>query len=343
MQIEDTALLDAIFRRTSDAVLVVSQDGRIHQANAAAAGLFSRAEDSFSDVAIGEVFSEPMAARFTGGMRDALANEQPVSAEDELVLANGTKRLLLVLQVPYLEKEAKGERGVVAIARDITDRRRREDALRKYLDAMVKARDEERRQISRELHDEAGQVLTSMLVRLRAMERDARIGDDATLRAKLTDIVRVGETLHGELSRLGRGLHPGVLENLGLEAALSHLAAEARKTGLRVDTDLRAGPRLPLAIELAAYRIVQESTNNVIKHAKAKSVAIMADWSERKQLRLSIADDGIGLARSSTSDSGIGLLGIRERVRHLGGDFSIASNDKGTKIELTIPIGSLAP
>lgn len=213
------------------------------------------------------------------------------------------------------------------------------DELQRYVASVVKARDEERRQIARELHDEAGQALTSMLVRLRALERDERVRDDEGLRARIGDIVRVGEQLHDEISRLARGLHPGVLENLGLAAALSHLAGEARKSGLRVEADIRPGARLPRPIELAAYRITQESTTNVVKHARARVLRIEANWSEGRELRLRVTDDGVGFDPVVAYEAGgMGLVGIRERVRQLGGKLVLATGTEGTHVEVTIPL-----
>jgi signal transduction histidine kinase len=226
--------------------------------------------------------------------------------------------------------EVFAQRASVAV--DLSQRVAR-DALQR----VVTAQEAERQRLARELHDEAGQSLTSMLVRLRALERDVHVRDDASLRARLTDVVQVGEQLHGELSRLARGLHPGVLENLGLEAALRLLAAQARKSGLRVDADLWPGPRLPRPIELAAYRIVQESTTNAVKHARAKTLKIHADWSGAPALRLIVEDDGVGFDPASLAD-GIGLLGIRERVRHLGGLVDLQSApSRGTRIDVIIP------
>lgn len=338
------ALLDAVVDGTTDAIWVVSTSGRIVLCNAAAAKLLGVGVEEVRDQRVADVFPRAMAARLDEGTRRVLASGTPESGEDQLVRATGERRAFLTLQIPYRDSDGFA-RGVVSIARDITDRKRSEDALRKYVDAIVRVRDEERRQIARELHDEAGQALTSMLVRLRALERDVRVRDDESLQARLTDIVQVGEQLHGELGRLARGLHPGVLENLGLEAALSHLAAQARKGGLRVDTELRPGPRLPRPIELAAYRIAQESTTNVVKHARARTLRIRADWSDGSSaLRLVIEDDGIGFDPAALAD-GIGLLGIRERVRQLAGQLvlttapdSETSSTKGTRIEVSIPL-----
>lgn len=336
------ALLDAVVDGTTDAIWVVSTSGRIVLCNAAAAKLLGVGIEGLRDRRVAEVFPPAMAMRLDEGTRRVLASGEPESGEDQLVRPGGERRALLTLQIPYRDRDGS-TRGVVAIARDITDRKRSEDNLRKYVDAIVRVRDEERRQIARELHDEAGQALTSMLVRLRALERDVRVRSEESLQARLTDIVQVGEQLHGELGRLARGLHPGVLENLGLEAALSHLAAQARKGGLRVDVELRPGPRLPRPIELAAYRIVQESTTNVVKHAGARTLRISADWSDGSSaLRLAVEDDGIGFDPSALAD-GIGLLGIRERVRQLAGELLVTAGSRaaagtGTRIEVSIPL-----
>src|SRR5688572_25397795 len=243
---EVQSLLDAVVEGTTDAVWAVERNGALVLCNAAAATLLGRSADDVIGRTLEDVFPPRLAAHLRGVTGEVLAAGVPATSEEELVNEGAPAVTLLALHVPY--RDSNGDvHGVVCVARDISKRRRNEDALRKYIDAIVRGHDDERRKIARELHDEAGQALTSMLVRLRALERDPRLTDDV-LRGRLAEVVHVGEGLHGELSRLARGLHPGVLENLGLEAALANLAAQTRRGGLTVEADVKAGRRLPLPI-----------------------------------------------------------------------------------------------
>ncbi len=331
------SLLGAVVDGTTDGIWVVAPGGVIARVNAAAERLLERDASAMTGARLCDVFPEEVAARLREAMDRVLTSGAPEAGDDEIITTSGAKRVLHTVQVPYRGRDGR-IRGVVAIARDVTRERNAVDELHRYAAGITRARDEERMQIARELHDEAGQALTSLLVRLRALGRAPSLRDDEGVQSRITDIVAVGEALHEELVRLARGLHPAVLENLGLAAALRHVAAEARKSGLKVDLDVREGARPERPVELAAYRIVQESTTNTIRHARAHTLRIEADWSARERLAITVADDGAGFVPASAG-AGLGLVGIRERVRELGGELSLTSRPgAGTRVEVTIPL-----
>ncbi|MBK6693720.1 MAG: PAS domain-containing protein [Myxococcales bacterium] len=335
---EVEALLDVVVEGTTDGVWVITRGERVALANAAGSALLGKQPEEMANRTLDDAFPTSMAATLRERMRAAFASGVPVAGDDDLVLHSGEARVWHTLVVPY--PNGVEPRGAVAIARDITDRRRAEDTLRKYADAVVRVRDQERRQLALELHDEAGQALTSMLVRLRAIERDPRVAAEGGLGQRLADVVTVGEQLHADLRRISRGLHPAVLEDLGLEAGLARVAAEGRQAGLEVEVVVRGGGRPTPAIELAAYRIVQEAMTNVVRHAKATRVKLRADWSD-DVLVCSVEDDGDGFDAARVTP-GMGLLGIRERVRNLGGELMLVSGPAGTSLEVRVPLGPLA-
>lgn len=211
------------------------------------------------------------------------------------------------------------------------------------LEKIMTAQEDERRRISRELHDDIGQSLTSLLVGLRVTEEDM---NQAGMGERLRELRNITGQALQDVQRLARGLRPSVLDDLGLEEAIARFAADfAGMYGIHVDVaqDHGRADRLPPATETALYRIVQEALTNVGKHAGASNVSILL---QRKpdQVQLIVEDDGRGFdARSvlekSLTGHHLGLHGMRERAALLNGFISIESSPKaGTTIFVTIPL-----
>jgi signal transduction histidine kinase len=212
---------------------------------------------------------------------------------------------------------------------------------------LITAQEDERRTIARELHDEVGQVLMAVKVELGLAQRalDAEGGRSPVLENArgLTD-----NALHTvrDLSRL---LHPGVLDDLGLPAAVdSHLREFSRRHGVRAEL-LHEGmdERLPREIETTAYRAVQEALTNVVKHSQATSCRVYLQRLLQTVL-VTIEDDGVGFdaeaLEATTSRAGLGLLGVRERVTRLRGTVRLESRvGKGTRLTLELPVSGTAP
>ena len=192
------------------------------------------------------------------------------------------------------------------------------DALRR----VVEAQELERRRLARELHDQTGQELTSVLLGLKAVE-EAKSDEE---RAEALAAVReqVVETLH-DVRRLAVELRPKALDDFGLVAALEHLRDTfSEQTGMRVDLEAHVGDRLPSDVETALYRIVQEALTNIVKHAQASAVSIVLARSARA-ITAVIEDDGRGFTPGDGGD-GMGLLGMGERLALLGGKLKIESS-----------------
>ena len=205
------------------------------------------------------------------------------------------------------------------------------DALRR----VVEAQELERRRLARELHDQTGQELTSVLLGLKAVE-EAKSGAE---RAEALAAVReqVVETLH-DVRRLAVELRPKALDDFGLVPALERLRDTfAEQTGMRVDLESRIRERLPTDVETALYRIVQEALTNVVKHAQATAVSIVLAPKDRAVTAL-IEDDGRGFTPDGSGD-GLGLLGMGERLALLGGRLKIeSSHGVGTTIVAEVPL-----
>jgi signal transduction histidine kinase len=218
-----------------------------------------------------------------------------------------------------------------AVAVDLSQRVAR-DALRR----IVSAQEGERRRLARELHDETGQALTSILLGLKPLEDS--LGDGASSRAVANVRELVVATLQ-DVRRLAVELRPAALDDFGLVSALERLVETfAEQTGLAVDFESALGSdRLPSDTETALYRIVQESLTNVAKHAQAQRVSISLTR-EGGFVTAVIEDDGTGFDAANTRDDAFGLSGMRERVALLDGGFEVESSPGvGTTIAVEVP------
>jgi signal transduction histidine kinase len=225
--------------------------------------------------------------------------------------------------------EAFGERAAVAI--DLSERVAR-DALRR----VVAGQELERQRLARELHDETGQALTSILLGLKAIEE---AGNGQDVRQSVVELRKLVVGTLQDVRRLAVELRPKALDDFGLVAALQRLAETfAEQTGIRVHVEAALGDsRLPAETETALYRIVQEALTNVIKHAQAGTVSVVLTRKGDRVVAV-IEDDGRGFDPADTSDERLGLLGMRERIALVGGQLAVESRpDKGTTIAVEVP------
>ena len=204
---------------------------------------------------------------------------------------------------------------------------------------LMKAQEEERLHLSRELHDESGQLLTALTVQLGLLERG--LDQPATLRDKIDELKHTATSIQDNLHKLAVNLRPASLDHLGLVTTIQQFIEEFhRQYGIQVDFEAvgMQGRRLPIEVETAIFRIVQESLTNVILHAQAKSVDVLLSQHEH-ELIMVVEDDGVGfLPGSQSQEEHLGLFGMRERIEMLGGTFVIESSPgKGTTIKVEVP------
>ena len=220
-----------------------------------------------------------------------------------------------------------------AAAVDLSERVSR-DAVRR----VVEAQEVERARLARELHDETGQALTSILLGLKALEDRVETDDGGAAFAELRELV-VG-TLQ-DVRRLAVELRPAALDDFGLVPALERLRDTMSEQGdiaVEVKSDLDDQQRLPAETETALYRIVQEALTNVLKHASAARVTVRLKQGDRF-VQLVVQDDGAGFNPQGVRDGGLGLVGMRERVGLLGGRMVVESSEgAGTLLKLEVPI-----
>jgi len=235
--------------------------------------------------------------------------------------------------------------GVIGVVTDISERERAEELRNRLIQQAVTAQEEERRRIARELHDEAGQSLTALLVGLRTIEESRTVAEAAELAQRLRGIA--AQTLD-EVGRLSRGLHPGILDDLGLPTAVTrHLREFAQLHGLAVDVRIEGldGEILPPLVQTTVYRVLQEALTNVARHAGARSVSVRLVRDETT-VELRVQDDGAGFdpaagAEATAGDRGdrhLGLQVMRERAALLGGSVEVESRaGAGTTITAHFP------
>jgi signal transduction histidine kinase len=229
--------------------------------------------------------------------------------------------------------------GLVQIVlTEINEQRCEQEGQRLTAEQLLNVQEEERSQLARELHDEPLQHLTFLTRALDDLSNDARL--PAELIGRLTQSAGVANDATTALRKLIHGLRPPILDDLGLVSALRQLVDEVRqRTVLIIELEIIGEEtRLAPDLELAAYRIAQESLTNVVKHAKAEHAHIQLRFGEN--LILTIVDDGCGLPKNARQRcSGLGMRGMRERVIMAGGTFEMRSGSRhGAVIRATLPV-----
>jgi signal transduction histidine kinase len=235
-----------------------------------------------------------------------------------------------------------GDDEVLVILRNVTDLRRTEVALRHLAERLTRAQEEERRRISRELHDEAGQALTAITMRLQLFEQQLlKMGSvPSEVRQGVFDLRAVVKSTQQRLRTLAHALHPSVLEHLGLTEALhSFLSETSSTTNTNISVSIPDDfPRFALPTETALYRIVQEAVGNSLKHSSSQSLSLSC-LVGKGGVTLMVADDGSGFDPANLeAKHAIGLTSMRERAEMIGARLDIRSaKGQGTQISVYLP------
>ncbi|MGC1596362.1 MAG: histidine kinase, partial [Candidatus Acidiferrales bacterium] len=261
----------------SEGAATLSRNGDLLYCNRRFAELVRRPHEKMIGIAVQSLVAKTERDRFEAFLADG--QRAVVKGEFNLRYRDGS-----LLPVHLSLNRFPGYKGhaLGMVITDLSDQKRKqadeikqaEATRRLLLEHMLSAQEEERRRIARELHDEAGQLLTSLLVGLRTLEDSRKLAD---VKAQGLRLRKITAQALDEVGRLARGLHPTVLDDHGLGVALSRYVAEYMKT-YRVAVDLKLDERgsrnLPFAVQIGLYRIVQEALTNVARHSGAKTVSV---------------------------------------------------------------------
>ena len=228
---------------------------------------------------------------------------------------------------------------------DITRRKNVEQELRVLSGRLLTIRDEERRRWARELHDSVGQLLVGITMNLSILQRQLDGGAPLDSKFLSESMLLTNEALQ-EIRTLSYLLHPPMLDEVGLASALRWFASGfSKRSEIDIDLDIPESlGRFPRDLEIAVFRIVQETLTNVHRHS-GSSTAKITIWRSGNQLRLKVEDKGKGMTLPAIGKDdrenailGVGISGIRERVRQLAGQMQIRSGDWGTALEAVFPL-----
>ncbi|HUJ11454.1 MAG TPA: PAS domain-containing protein [Verrucomicrobiae bacterium] len=276
-------------------------------------------------------------------VRQAAATKQADGRYDEeyrIVRPDSSIRWIHDRAFPIREVSGKVYR-IAGIAEDVTERRKSEEALRRLSIQLLQSQDEERRRIARELHDSTGQRLAAVAMHLSAIDGACEALDPAARKALTESCTLLDECLR-EIRTLSYLLHPPLLDERGLASALSwYVEGAAQRSGIEVGLEISLDlQRLPREIEITLFRVVQEALTNIHRHS-GSSTATIRLVADRGTICLEVRDAGTGFL-TQRSDGlpetmGVGITGMHERVRQLGGRLEIQSGIKGTTLRVVLP------
>ena len=257
-----------------------------------------------------------------------------LSGEDEFLLRSFAQLASLALRNARL---VTTERERAQVEAELESTRIREEMRGELLRRVIRAQEEERRRIARELHDATGQSLASILLGLKVTEQERTLQQ---ARARIADLREIVAAAAGEVRRIARELRPSVLDDLGLEAALERLTDDvASRTGVDLIRGVTIGERrLDPEVETVVYRVAQEALTNVAKHGEARTVHVELSTT-KGTLRLSVRDDGRGFDPGSVADRGLGLQGMQERADLVDAKLTVRSAPgEGSTVVLEVPV-----
>jgi PAS domain S-box-containing protein len=330
----------------SEGAAILSRDGVVHYCNRGFAQMLGRPPGKIPGIAVRSLVVEGERDRFETLLKDA--RKAFVKGEFSLRCKAGS-------QIPvYLSvNRFRGFKGQALgmVVTNLSEQKRKQAEEIKQAEAMhrlllertLSAQEEERRRIARELHDEAGQLLTALLVGLRSLEDVRELAELKEQGHRLREIA--GQAID-EVGRLARGLHPTVLDDHGLGVALSRYINEyAKSHNIAVDLTLNENESgdLPSEVQIALYRILQEALTNVARHSGARRVSIRFTRLGAA-LEVAVIDDGCGFDAKTVAVSShrLGIQSMRERAAMFGGTIRFIPQRKGTKMLVQVPLANQA-
>jgi PAS domain S-box-containing protein len=335
----------SIFENAMEGIFQATEDGRILTANPAMARIlgYGTTQQFIKEVSNLEqhLYIEP---RHPTGFIP-LVKQQGAISEFETQMRRRDGTVIWVIGSAYAVRDDGGHvlyyEGTL---RDITEHKKAEEALRQLSAQLLRAQDDERRRIARELHDSTGQNLAALAMNLAWINQSSAVWD-AKLQAVLKESVDLVKRSLQEIRNFSYLLHPPVLDEYGLSAALQwYVQGFSQRSGIHVDVELPGElPRLSRQAETALFRVVQECLTNVHRHSGSPRAKVCLRQNFR-YLTLEVSDEGQGMFAVSPEHAGaearvgVGIAGMKERVRELGGQLEIGSDSRGTTVRASLPL-----
>lgn len=331
-----------LFENSKDAIYVHDMSGRYISVNHAAEKLSGYTREEL----IGRHFSSLVTPEYARQVREQLCRKLETSGETtyevELITKQGhripvevSSRLIVEQGLPI---------GVQGCVRDISERKRSQEASRTYSRRVLEAQEAERRRISLELHDQVGQILTAVKMNLHVLRKSCSAPE---VLASIEENLSVIDEAVAQVRDLSVDLRPLVLDDFGLVVAVRwYLVRQAKNSGVAVEfvsLSVKDDERFPAALETACFRIVQEGVTNILRHANARRISVRLERTD-DDLDLVIGDDGVGFDVKAVRAAGpaiatLGLRGMEERAQAVGGTLTIDSAPAlGTQICASFPL-----
>jgi PAS domain S-box-containing protein len=341
-----TAEQAALLELTQDSVFVIDMDGTVLFWSRGAEAMLGYTKEQ----AAGKIAHELLCTEFPQPFTEIIAELVRVGHwEGDLIKTTQDGRRVVVAGRWALQQGKRGQAPrVLVVNSDITERKRGEESLvlqKEQLRALAErlqwVREEDRKQVARDLHDQIGQILTAIKMDMTWMTRHLPESEVEVLDRLRESIQSINDGVKA-VRRICSGLRPGVLDDLGLAAAIEWQASEfSSRNGIKCKVSV---PPVDLHLDgdraTATFRIFQECLTNVIRHAQAKTVRVDL-CQEDENILLVVEDDGIGFHESGVSNAlgSLGLLGMKERAQFCGGDVQIFSSPgNGTKVTVRVPV-----
>jgi PAS domain S-box-containing protein len=333
------SLYGSVFESATDGLIIIDSNDTIVEANPAACRMHGFGPGELTGRPVRELMAEGHEQLYDR-LRAGIEKDGDVRLDSVDVRRDGST---FDVEVACTGFTFESEPRVLAILTDVSERKQAREKLATLSRKVLMAQEQERLRLSRDLHDELGQLLTAQRLELDWLERHAAAEGDPD---RFKNAMKLVEESATELRRVCKGLRPPLLDDLGLEPAVRLFVEEfVERTGIQVDLDVNLpdeGVSVPKELALCTYRILQESLTNVSRHSGAEHVDVSLVEAP-PGLRLSVYDDGRGFpADEGGRSGGSGITGMHERAHLVGGEVEVRSTPgEGTRIAFSATLGEV--
>lgn len=333
------------------AIFLLDDEGHVNSWNKGA----ERIKGYTASEIIGRHFSvfypaEAVRARKPEALLQTAAAEGHVHDEGWRLRKDGSRFWAYVV-ITALRDEDGNLRGFAKVTRDMTAERTHEELMRKLTGQLLSSQDQERRRLARELHDSTAQNLTALVINLSLLQNCSAVVQDSGAAKILSDSQVLADRAAQEIRNFSHLLHPPDLDLVGLVCAIPWFVNRfMERSGIQVDLHLpKTRFRLSQDTEIALFRIMQEALTNVQQHSGSNTATVRLEIS-KTEAALKIEDQGCGIPPAilqsrepAEANFGVGLAGMQERIRQLGGQLSIDSSGQGTTVTASISLKAVKP